>query len=103
MRASRNRDPGHRLLPAVIARGPHTQLSRAKRGAHGARWKRFSGENFFFGGFLPPKSGGRERDLVAAVARAETSLFFESPHRLLKTLAFAQNIFRSASVASRAS
>jgi 16S rRNA (cytidine1402-2'-O)-methyltransferase len=47
----------------------------------------FASDQFFYGGFLPPKSGGRERDLLAAGARPETSVFFESPHRLVKTLA----------------
>ena len=47
----------------------------------------FDAERFYFGGFLPVKSGGRERDLLAAAARRETSIFLESPHRLLKTLA----------------
>ncbi|HXM74260.1 MAG TPA: 16S rRNA (cytidine(1402)-2'-O)-methyltransferase, partial [Chthoniobacterales bacterium] len=37
-------------------------------------------------GFLPNKSGGRERDLRAAAARAETTIHFESPYRLTKTL-----------------
>jgi 16S rRNA (cytidine1402-2'-O)-methyltransferase len=32
------------------------------------------------------KSGGRERDLLGAAARPETTIFLESPHRLLKTL-----------------
>ena len=32
------------------------------------------------------KSGGRERELRAAAERSETSVFFESPHRLIKTL-----------------
>src|SRR5262249_49332529 len=46
----------------------------------------FSTAQFFFGGFLPTKSGRRERELHAARARAETSIFFESPYRLTKTL-----------------
>ena len=46
----------------------------------------FPADSFYYGGFLPVKSGGRERDLLAAAAREETSVFFESPHRLLKTL-----------------
>jgi 16S rRNA (cytidine1402-2'-O)-methyltransferase len=41
---------------------------------------------------LPPKSGGRERDLRLAAARNETSVFFESPYRLIKTLAAAVDI-----------
>ena len=32
------------------------------------------------------KSGGREREIAAAGARSETTIFFESPHRILKTL-----------------
>ena len=49
-------------------------------------------EKFFFGGFLPTKSGGRERELRAAAARDETTVFFESPHRLTKTLTAAVEI-----------
>jgi 16S rRNA (cytidine1402-2'-O)-methyltransferase len=33
------------------------------------------------------KSGQREREVRAAAERAETSVFFESPYRILKTLA----------------
>src|SRR5437588_5922588 len=40
-----------------------------------------------FRGFLPVKSGQRERELRAAAQREETSIFFESPYRILKTLA----------------
>jgi 16S rRNA (cytidine1402-2'-O)-methyltransferase len=81
-------DPGHRLLRAVIARGlPYTILPGPSAVLTALIGSGFPAENFFFGGFLPPKSGGRERDLLAAAARPETSIFFESPHRLLKTLA----------------
>ena len=47
----------------------------------------FSLERFCYRGFLPPKSGGRERELRAAAERAETTVFFESPHKINKTLA----------------
>jgi 16S rRNA (cytidine1402-2'-O)-methyltransferase len=47
----------------------------------------FSIEKFCFRGFLPTKSGQRERELRAAINREETTTFFESPHRLAKTLA----------------
>jgi 16S rRNA (cytidine1402-2'-O)-methyltransferase len=43
-------------------------------------------ETFSFRGFLPNKSGGRERELRAASERHETTIFFESPYRLAKTL-----------------
>lgn len=81
-------DPGHRLLRACIARGlPYTILPGSSAVLTALIGSGFSAERFYFGGFLPPKSGGRERDLLAAAARSETSIFFESPHRLVKTLA----------------
>ena len=46
----------------------------------------FPAESFYYGGFLPVKSGQRERELTRAAARAETSVFFESPHRLVRAL-----------------
>ena len=80
-------DPGARLvrecikraLPFTIIPGPSSVLT-ALIGSG------FSTDKFFFGGFLPNKSGGRERELRAAAARDETTIFFESPHRLTKTL-----------------
>jgi 16S rRNA (cytidine1402-2'-O)-methyltransferase len=52
----------------------------------------FSTEKFFYGGFLPPKSGGRERDLRVASERKETTVLFETPHRLTRSLAAAREI-----------
>src|SRR5438874_1806064 len=80
-------DPGARLirecikreLPFTIIPGP-SSISTALVGSG------FSSEKFFFAGFLPVKSGQRERVLRAAAAREETSIYFESPHRLIKTL-----------------
>jgi 16S rRNA (cytidine1402-2'-O)-methyltransferase len=43
-------------------------------------------ERFCFRGFLPTKSGQRERELCAAAERDETSVFFESPYRIMRTL-----------------
>ncbi len=86
-------DPGARLirecirreLPFTIIPGPSALLTALVGSG-------FATDEFFFGGFLPPKSGGRARELAAAAERAETSIFFESPHRLLKTLAAAHEI-----------
>lgn len=81
-------DPGCRLLRACIARGvPYTILPGPSAVLTALVGSGFPPEQFFYGGFLPVKSGGRERDLLAAAAREQTSIFFESPHRLLKTLA----------------
>lgn len=80
-------DPGHRLLRACQERGlPYTILPGASAILIALLGSGFSAEAFYYGGFLPVKSGGRERDLLAAAAREVTSVFFESPHRLLKTL-----------------
>jgi len=80
-------DPGARLIRECIKRGVDftiipgpSSISTALVGSG------FSADKFFFGGFLPNKSGRRERELRAAVAREETSIYFESPYRLTKTL-----------------
>ena len=81
-------DPGARLirecikreLPFTIVPGPSSILA-ALIGSG------FSIEKFCFRGFLPVKSGQRERELRASAEREETTVFFESPYRLAKTLA----------------
>ena len=80
-------DPGVRLirecisreLPFTIVPGP-SSLVTALVGSG------FSTSKFSFRGFLPVKSGQRERELRIAADSAETTLFFESPYRVLKTL-----------------
>jgi 16S rRNA (cytidine1402-2'-O)-methyltransferase len=79
-------DPG-RLLRACIAEGvAYTVLPGASAVITALVGSGFPAENFFYGGFLPVKSGGRERELSRAAARAETSVFYESPHRIDRTL-----------------
>jgi 16S rRNA (cytidine1402-2'-O)-methyltransferase len=46
----------------------------------------FEMEHFCYRGFLPVKSGQRARELGAAANREETTVFFESPYRINKTL-----------------
>jgi len=80
-------DPGHRLLRACIEEKlPYTVLPGASALLTGLIGSGFPADEFHYGGFLPVKSGGREREIAAAGARAETSVYFESPHRLLRTL-----------------
>jgi 16S rRNA (cytidine1402-2'-O)-methyltransferase len=81
-------DPGQRLLHACIAHNlPYTVIPGPSALLTAIVGSGFPTEQFFFGGFLPNKSGQREREVLAAGARTETSIFFESPYRLLKTLA----------------
>jgi 16S rRNA (cytidine1402-2'-O)-methyltransferase len=81
-------DPGLRLVRECIKRellftiipGP-SSIVTALVGSG------FLTEKFSFHGFLPVKSGQRQRELRAASERDETTVFFESPYRLTKTLA----------------
>jgi len=80
-------DPGHRLLSACIEHQiPYTVIPGASSVLTALVGSGFSTERFFFGGFLPTKSGQREREVLGAGHRSETSIFFESPFRLVKTL-----------------
>ena len=80
-------DPGARLIRECIKRGlPYTIIPGPSSILTALVGSGFSMEGFFFGGFLPVKSGRRERQLRAASEREETTIFFESPHRLTKTL-----------------
>ncbi len=45
-----------------------------------------SSANFYFGGFLPTKSGARKEHLSAVQKLKSTLIFYESPNRLLKAL-----------------
>ena len=88
-------DPGARLirecirrdLPFTIVPGPSSILTAIVGSG-------FSTEKFFFAGFLPVKSGGRERELRGAASRDGTTVFFESPYRLMKTLSAAIEILQ---------
>jgi 16S rRNA (cytidine1402-2'-O)-methyltransferase len=81
-------DPGLRLirecikreLPFTIIPGPSSILT-ALLGSG------FSTEKFCCCGFLPVKAGQRERQLRETAEREDTTIFFESPYRLTKTLA----------------
>jgi 16S rRNA (cytidine1402-2'-O)-methyltransferase len=81
-------DPGLRLVRECIQRelsftiipGPSSILTALVGSG-------FSTEKFSFRGFLPVKTGRRQRELRAAAESGETIIFFESPYRLTKTLA----------------
>jgi 16S rRNA (cytidine1402-2'-O)-methyltransferase len=81
-------DPGLRLVRECIQRelsfsiipGPSSILTALVGSG-------FSTAKFSFRGFLPVKTGRRERELRAAAELDETIIFFESPYRLIKTLA----------------
>src|SRR5947209_15256672 len=73
-------DPGARLIAKCIENNlPFTIVPGASAILTALVGSGFCLEKFCYRGFLPVKSGGRERELRAAAERAETSVFFESP------------------------
>ena len=86
-------DPGARLIRKCIEQDlPFTIIPGASSILTALAGSGFSLEKFCFRGFLPVKSGQRERELRAAAEREETTVFFESPYRILKTLAASAEI-----------
>ena len=81
-------DPGFRVVRECIARGlEFTVLPGATSILPALVGSGLPLHEFYFGGFLPVKSGRRKTLLEAALARSETTIFFESPHRIGKSLA----------------
>jgi 16S rRNA (cytidine1402-2'-O)-methyltransferase len=81
-------DPGARLIRKCIERGlPYTIVPGVSAILTAIVGSGLAADAFCFRGFLPVKSGQRERELRAAAERKETTIFFESPYRILKTLA----------------
>lgn len=80
-------DPGYRLMQACIAENvPYTVLPGPSAVLTALAGSGFPCHAFSFDGFLPVKKGKRRTALEAAIASGKTSIFFESPHRLLSTL-----------------
>src|SRR3989440_8771169 len=80
-------DPGARLIRKCIERGlTYTIVPGVSAILTALVGSGISADSFCFRGFLPVKSGQRERELRAAMEREATTIFFESPYRILKTL-----------------
>ncbi len=81
-------DPGLRLIRECIKREvPFTIIPGPSSILTALLGSGFSTHKFSFRGFLPVRSGQRERELRAAAESEATVIFFESPYRLTKTLA----------------
>ncbi len=81
-------DPGMRLVRACAQSDvEYTVLPGASAVVTSVVGSGFDATHFRFAGFLPVKSGQRRNALEAALAETGTSVFFESPHRLVKSLA----------------
>ena len=81
-------DPGFRVVRACIEHGlEFTVLPGPSSILPALVGSGLPLHEFYFGGFLPVKSGRRRNVLEEALARRETSIFFESPHRIARSLA----------------
>jgi 16S rRNA (cytidine1402-2'-O)-methyltransferase len=92
-------DPGYRLLQACIELGaPYTVLPGASAITTALVSSGFPPHPFFFGGFLPVKKGKRSKELQTALDRDHTSVYFESPHRIISTLEILSSLNSKAKV-----
>jgi 16S rRNA (cytidine1402-2'-O)-methyltransferase len=87
-------DPGWLLVKTAIETGlnisaiPGPSASLAALSVSG-----FPADRFLFCGFLSPKPGRRKNQLKELGQEEATLIFYESPHRLLKTLADMLEVF----------
>jgi 16S rRNA (cytidine1402-2'-O)-methyltransferase len=81
-------DPGERLVAAAVAAGhlvevvPGPSASLAALAASGLASGRFC-----FEGFLPRKGAARKERVAAVAAETRTTILYEAPHRVLRTVA----------------
>lgn len=80
-------DPGYRLIQELKAREvPFTVLPGPSAVMTALVGSGLPSDAFFFGGFLPVKSGRRAAMLQKALEASHTSIFYESPFRIVKTV-----------------
>ena len=81
-------DPGYRLvnlakeqnIPLTVIPGPCALIAALSLSA-------LPMDSFVFAGFLPVKTAGRKKKFEEFKSEQRTIIFYESPHRILKTLA----------------
>ncbi|HLS45693.1 MAG TPA: 16S rRNA (cytidine(1402)-2'-O)-methyltransferase [Ornithinicoccus sp.] len=87
-------DPGYRLVSACIAAGlPVTCVPGPSAVLMALAVSGLPVDRFCFEGFLPRKTGERERVLAQLVSEPRTMVFFEAPHRLAATLTSMASVF----------
>ncbi|HIX20676.1 MAG TPA: 16S rRNA (cytidine(1402)-2'-O)-methyltransferase [Candidatus Akkermansia intestinigallinarum] len=80
-------DPGYRLIQELKRREvPFTVLPGPSAVVTALVGSGLPSDAFFFGGFLPVKSGKKQQVLRQALEASYTSIFYESPFRILKTV-----------------
>ena len=87
-------DPGYRLVAQARSRGitvvpvPGACAAIAALSVSG-----LPTDSFYFGGFLPAKTGPRKTALNNLKTATETLVFYEAPHRILETVVDMAEIF----------
>ena len=80
-------DPGYRLIQELKSREvAFTVLPGPSAVVTALVGSGLPSDAFFFGGFLPVKSGRKAAVLQAALQASHTSIFYESPFRIVKTV-----------------
>ena len=80
-------DPGYRLIQELKKSGvAFTVLPGPSAVVTALVGSGLPSDAFFFGGFLPVKSGRKAAVLQAAVQADHTGIFYESPFRIVKTM-----------------
>ncbi len=80
-------DPGYRLVRACVEEKiPYTVLPGPSALTTALVGSGLPPVPFYFGGFLPNQKSKRQAEIRAAMQRGSTSIYFESPHRLLSSL-----------------
>jgi 16S rRNA (cytidine1402-2'-O)-methyltransferase len=81
-------DPGERLVAAVVAAGHAVEVVPGPSAAVAALVvSGLPAGRFVFEGFLPRKGPARRQRLAAAATEPRTTVLYEAPHRLARTLA----------------
>lgn len=80
-------DPGYRLVRACLDKKiPYTVLPGPSAVTTALVGSGLPPVPFCFGGFLPSSGSKRRAEIEAALERGMTSIYFESPHRLIASL-----------------
>ncbi|HBR14084.1 MAG TPA: 16S rRNA (cytidine(1402)-2'-O)-methyltransferase [Candidatus Omnitrophica bacterium] len=88
-------DPGYRLMKLVQDNGlPMTVIPGPVALIAALSLSGLPAHSFVFEGFLPVKSGARRKRLEELRAEKRTMIYYESPHRLLKTLEDMKVVFQ---------
>lgn len=87
-------DPGNRLIREALASGIKVSIiSGANAMLNALVGSGLNSERFYFHGFLSPKEKARVDELRGLIKRRETLIFYEAPHRILKTISDMVKIF----------